>query len=29
VVANIADPAFGEFRNSVPLRVRAKFSIGF
>jgi outer membrane receptor protein involved in Fe transport len=29
VVANSADPAFGEFRNSVPFRVRAKFSIGF
>lgn len=29
VVANIADPAFGDLRNSAPLRVRAKFSISF
>ena len=29
VVANIADPSFGDFRNSVPLRVRAVFGFGF
>jgi len=29
VVGNFADPAFGEFRNSVPFKVRAKFAIGF
>ncbi|MGD8331661.1 MAG: TonB-dependent receptor [Acidobacteriota bacterium] len=29
VVANIADPSFGDFRNSVPFKVRAKFAINF
>ncbi len=29
VVANAADPAFGEFRNSVPFRVRAVFNFRF
>jgi len=29
VVANLADPAFGEFRNSVPFRVRMKFGFKF
>jgi hypothetical protein len=29
VVANIADPAFGDFRNSVPFRVRMKFAFSF
>ncbi len=29
VIANVADPAFGEFRNSIPVRLRAKFSFNF
>lgn len=29
VVANIADPAYGDLRNSVPLRLRAKFAVSF
>jgi len=29
VVANVADPAFGDFRNSVPFRVRMKFGFRF
>ncbi len=29
VIANLADPAFGEFRNSVPFRLRTKFSFNF
>jgi len=29
VVANVADPAFGDLRNSVPFRVRMKFRFSF